>query len=90
MAFSIEIHFSTELTVAPRILTRHVIDGVGRAGLDALLLPGFNEGDEAEALFGIGRRAEKSLSPRGRKGVAEGREDEEEEEEHGGEEGGGD
>lgn len=90
MPLPVKIHLPTQLTVPPRILARHVVDGVGGAGLDGLLVPRLHQRHEAAALPRIGGRAEQRLPPRRREGVAERGEDQEEEQEDGGEEGGGD
>lgn len=90
MPLSIKIHVSTELTVQPRILTRHVINSIGRARLDGLLEARLHKLNQAVALPRIRRGAEEGLAARGGEGVAERSENEEEEEEDGSEEGGGD
>lgn len=90
MPFSVEIHLSAKLTVQPRILARHVIDSVGRAGINSLPVSGLNELHETVALSGINRRTKHGLATGSREGVAKRREDKEEEEEDSAEEDGGD
>lgn len=82
MPLSVKVHFSAELAVAPGVLTRHVVDGVGRAGLYGLLvLPELHQRHQTVSLPRIrGSRQEKRLATRGGHGVTQGREDQEEEE----------
>lgn len=89
MPFSIKVHLPAELAVPPGVLTRHVVDGVGGAGLDGLLvLALLDQGHQTVSLLGIGVGGEEQgLASRGGHGVAQGGEDEEEEEDDYAEEG---
>jgi len=51
---SVVIHLPAQLAVQPRILARHVVGGVGGAGLDHERLPSLNGRRHAEALKRIG------------------------------------
>lgn len=89
MPFAIKIHFSTQLTVPSRILTRHMIHRLRRTILHRVFT-GFHQRTQSVALLGIGGRAEKRFTAGRGERVAERSEDEEEEENDGGEETGGD
>lgn len=80
MPLPVVIHLPTQLTIPPRILTRHVIRGIRGARLYST--PRLDRLDEAVALPRVGAGAEKRLAPRCRQRVAERREDHREEEHH--------
>lgn len=84
----VEVHLAAELAVAAGILAGHVVDGVGGAGLDRLVVvAGLHHRDEAVALLRIGvGREEQRLASRRRERVPQGSEYEEEEDDDDGEE----
>lgn len=90
MPLSVVIHLSTQLAVPPRILTRHVVHGVGGARLYAPLLPLLDRRHEPVALLRIGGREEQRLAAGGGERIAQRGEDHDEEDEDEGEERGGD
>lgn len=82
VSFSVVIHFSTQLTVQPRILTWHVVHSVSGTSLDGSLLPSLDNGDEAVALPWIGGRQKKGLAAGSRKRITKWSKNEEEEKEY--------
>ena len=78
---TVVIHLPTQLAVQLRILTRHVVGGVGGAGVDHARLPGLDGRRLAEALMRIGGGEDERLAAGGGERVPHGREDEDEEEE---------
>jgi len=90
VSLTVVIHHPAQLAVQPGILTRHVVGGVGGAGIDHARLPGLDGRRHAEALKRIGGGEEQRLAAGGGERVPHGGEDEDEEEEDEAEEGGGD